>query len=134
MASQITLKDALGKFLEHLKAAGKKERTIYTYNKDADVIVGFFGETRKLATLRAADVGRFLKSDALLKKPNGKDRAEPTVAKTVRVLRMCLEWAQGQGMVAAVAFPKDAMPKRPRKRADGDAAQKAGAKEAEADE
>jgi len=113
MATQITLKDALGKFLEHLKAAGKKERTLYTYAKDVDVIVGFFGEGRKLATLRAADVGRFLKSDALLKMPTGKDRAERTVAKTVRVLRMCLEWAEREGTITSLPFPKDAMPKRP---------------------
>ena len=31
MATQITLKAALGQFLEHLKAAGKKVRTLYTY-------------------------------------------------------------------------------------------------------
>ena len=114
MATQITLREALGQFLEHLKAAGKKERTLYTYARDADVIVGFFGQARKLATLRAADVGRFLKSDALLKMPTGKDRAERTVAKTVRVLRMCLEWAKAEGMIASLPFPKDAMPKRPR--------------------
>ena len=118
MASQITLKDALGKFLEHLKAAGKKERTLFTYGKDVDVIVGFFGDGRKLAALRAADVGRFLKSDALLKKPSGAARAEPTVKQIVRVLRMMLEWAQSEGLVDAVAFPKDASPKRRRQSAD----------------
>ena len=62
-------------------------------------------------------MGRFLKSGALLKKPNGADRARPTVDQIVRVLRMLLEWAQGQGTVESVAFPKDAMPKRRRKAA-----------------
>jgi len=58
------------------------------------------------------DVGRFLKSDSLLKKPNGKQRAELTVKQIVRVLRMFLEWAQAQGMIETLPFPKNAMPKR----------------------
>ena len=73
------------------------------------------GEEKALTAIRVTDVGRFLKSDALLKMPTGKDRAERTVAKTTRVLRMCLEWAQAQGMITSLPFPKDAMPKRPRK-------------------
>jgi integrase len=115
MPSQTTLKDAAPRFIEHLRAAGKKEQTLRTYTKALEVVAGFFGEGKSLKALRPADVGRFLKSDALLKKPNGADRARPTVDQIVRVLRMLLEWAQGQGIVQSVAFPKDAMPKRRRK-------------------
>ena len=46
---------------------------------------------------------------------HSKERAKPTTDQITRVLRMLLEWAQGQGHVAAVAFPQDAMPKRRRK-------------------
>jgi len=125
MPSQTTLKDAGPKYFEALKAAAKNQRTVDTYRRQFDVVTGFFGEGKKLTAIRPADVGRFLKSDALLKKPNGKDRAEPTVKQIVRVLRMFLEWAQAQGMVETVAFPKDAMPKRRRKQQEDnpDAAQ-----------
>ena len=119
MASQTTLKDAGGKYFEHLEATGKNPRTVATYRRQFAVIAGFFGEDKKLAAIRPADVGRFLKSDALLKKPTGKERAEATVNQIVRVLRMMLEWAQSEGLVEAVAFPKDAMPKRRRQSADG---------------
>jgi len=115
MPSQLTLKDAAPQYLEHLRAAGKNEHTIRTYGKALEAITGFFGEAKALKALRPADVGRFLKSDALLKKPNGADRAKPTIEQIVRVLRMLLEWAQAQGHVASVAFPQDAMPKRRRK-------------------
>ena len=56
---------------------------------------------------------------------NSKERAQPTVDQIVRVLRMLLEWAQGQGHIPNVAFPKDALPKRRRKQqeATADAAQ-----------
>ena len=70
------------------------------------------GEGKTLKAIRPADVGRFLKSDALLRKPNGADRAKPTVDQIARVL---LEWAQAQGTVETVAFPKSALPKRRRK-------------------
>ena len=115
MSSQTTLKDAGQKYFEHLEAAGKNPRTVATYRRQFAVIAGFLGGDRKLTAIRPADVGRFLKSDALLKKPSGAARAEPTVKQIVRVLRMMLEWAQSEGLVEAVAFPKDAMPKRKRK-------------------
>ena len=117
MPSQTTtLKDAGQKYFEQLEAAGKNPRTVATYRRQFAVIAGFLGEDRKLKAIRPADVGRFLKSDALLKKPkSGKPRAEQTVKQIVRVLRMMLEWAQSEGLVEAVAFPKDAMPKRKRK-------------------
>ena len=125
MPSKLTLKDAAPRFIEHLRAAGRKEQTLRTYAKALEVAAGFFGEGRTLRALRPADVGRFLKSDALLKKPSGKERAQPTVDQIVRVLRMLLEWAQGQGHIPNVAFPKDALPKRRRKQqeATADAAQ-----------
>ena len=114
MPRALTLTDAAPQFIEHLRAAGKKEQTLRTYGTALEVAAGFFGEGKSLKAIRPADVGRFLKSDALLKKPNGADRARPTVDQIVHVLRMLLEWAQGQGHVESVAFPKDALPKRRR--------------------
>ena len=121
MPSQTTLKDAGPKYFDHLQAAAKNQRTVDTYRRQFDVITGFFGEGKKLTAIRPADVGRFLKSDSLLKKPNGTDRAEPTVKQIARVLRMFRAWAQAQGMVETVAFPKDAMPKRRRKQQEDNA-------------
>ena len=115
MPSQITLKDAGPKYFESLTAAAKNPRTVDTYRRQFETIKGFFGEGKKLSALRPADVGRFLKSDSLLKKPNGADRAEPTVKQIVRLLRMFLEWAQAEGITETLPFPKDAMPKRKRR-------------------
>ena len=124
MPRQMTLKDAVPQFLVHLRTAGKNERTARTYGNALHVVIGFFGEGKSLKAIRPADVGRFLKSDALLKKPNGKERAKPTVDQIIRVLRMLLEWAQGEGHVPTVAFPKAALPKRRRRQQEAaDAAQ-----------
>ena len=102
-----TLHEAAQAYLENLKAQGKKERTIYTYTMDFQQIEAFFGPDKKLTAIQTAQVGKFLKSDALLKMPNGKERAERTVQKTVRVFRMFLVWAKEAGLLDSLPLPKD---------------------------
>ena len=70
-----TLHQAARGYLEHLKGEGKKERTLYTYGKDFEQIEAFFGANRKLAGILAPHVGKFFRSDVLLKLPSGKERS-----------------------------------------------------------
>jgi hypothetical protein len=102
-----TLKQASEAYLAHLGTLGKKAATVYTYGKDLEVVCGYLGETTKLSALQPARIGKFVKSDALLKNPEGKPRAERTVQKTVRVLRMFLVWAKETGQLEALPLPKD---------------------------
>ncbi len=102
-----TLGEGLREYLEHLRSQGKSERTLYTYTKDAEQIETYFGSEKKLAAILTMHVAGFLKSDALLKLPNSKERSEPTVRKTVRVLRMFLFWAKQQGYIQKLPIPKD---------------------------
>jgi site-specific recombinase XerD len=105
--SERTLQETLKEYMEYLKAQGKSERTIYTYNKDAEQVVSFFGAERKLTSILTPHVGKFLKSDVLLKLPNGNVRAELTIKKTVRVLRMFLCWAMEMGYIMSLPLPKN---------------------------
>ena len=105
--SDSTLHEAAQAYLEHLRAQGKKEPTLYTYNMDLKQMEAFFGADRKLGTIVAPLVGKFLKSDVLLKLPNEKERAKPTVDKTIRVLRMFLMWAKETGRIDKLPLPKD---------------------------
>lgn len=102
-----TLHDAAQEYLEHLKSQGKSERTIYTYSKDLEQVESYFGPDRKLSSILIPHVSGFMKSDALLKLPNGKERSEPTVKKTVRVFRMFLVWCQKRGYIAKLVLPKE---------------------------
>ncbi len=102
-----TLHGAGQAYLEHLKSQGKKERTAYTYGKDFEQIEAFFGADRKLKGILASHVGKFFHSDALLKLASGKQRAEPTVKKAMRVLRMFLVWAKETGRIDKLPLPKD---------------------------
>lgn len=106
-----TLGQAMAEYLEYLKADGKSERTIYTYGQDAKQITSFFGAERKLSAILVPHVGKFFKSDALLKLPNGNERAEPTVRKTVRVMRMFFVWALDMGYIDKLPLPKPAVSK-----------------------
>ncbi len=102
-----TLHEAAQAYLEHLRTQGKKERTLYTYGKDFQQMEAFFGADRKLRTILPPHVGKFLKSDDLLRLPSGAERAKPTVDKTVRVLRMFLVWAKEMGRLDKLPLPKD---------------------------
>jgi hypothetical protein len=109
MTSEMTLKQAIGAYMEHLKTIGKKPRTLYTYGKDCEQIIAFFGPDKLLKNILPAHVAAFYKSDALLKIPkNGKPRQPETIRKTRRVLKMLLTWAQQQGHIVTVPLPKSA--------------------------
>ena len=102
-----TLGQSMAEYLEHLKTEGKSDRTLYTYGRDAKQIISFFGAERKLTSILTPHVGKFLKSDALLRLPSGSERAELTVRKTVRVMRMFLLWCLEQGYITGLPLPRD---------------------------
>ena len=104
--TEMTIYETTAAFINHLRENGKKERTLYTYRKDLDLIEGYFGKDKKIQELRITQVGKFLKCDALLKLGNGNARAERTVAKTIRVFRMMLVWAKDAGLVDELPLPK----------------------------
>jgi len=99
--------EAMQEYLEHLRTEGKGERTLYTYDRDVQQIIGFFGNEKKLSAVLTPHVSKFLTSDALLKLPSGRQRAPITVRKTIRVLRMFLVWAKDRGYIAKLPIPRD---------------------------
>jgi len=110
-ATDITLEKAVPEFLEHLKELGKNERTVDVYGRCLENVIAFFKPDKQLSKLTPALSGQFLKSDALLKKPNGKVKSEITVKQNVRVYRMMLTWAVETGYLADVPLPKSEMKK-----------------------
>lgn len=103
----MTVAQTTAAFLEHLKSLGKAERTLYTYRKDLDIVEAFFHGERPLQEIRIPQVGKFFKSDLLLKKPSGVERAARTVEKTVRVFRMMMVWAKESGRIDELPLPKN---------------------------
>ena len=114
-----TLHKAAAAYLEHLRAQGKSERTLYTYGKDFEQLEAFFGADRQLTKILPPHVGRFLKSDELLKLPKGGERAKPTVEKTKRIMRMFFVWCVESGRLKKLPLPKSTPMGRSRKGEQG---------------
>lgn len=110
-AKEITFEKAIPAFLKHLTENGKNERTVEVYGRCLENVAAYFGQDKPLGKLTPATIGTFFKSDALLKKPNGKAKSEITVTQNKRVFRMMLVWAQEKGYLADVPLPKSEMKK-----------------------
>jgi site-specific recombinase XerC len=106
MNTQINLYEATTQYLEHLKVNGKNDRTLYTYSRDIQQILAFFGPERLVDNMPLPLIGRFLKSDELLKLPNGQERAPQTVKKTIRVFRMFMQWLVQVAYLPEIHLPK----------------------------
>jgi len=106
MIANFTLSEASTQFLAHLKAKGKSERTLYTYGRDMQQILAFFGPERPVGQITLPLIGRFLKSDDLLKLSSGQERAPQTVKKTIRVFRMFMQWLFQEGYLTDLQLPK----------------------------
>ena len=104
--SNLTLSEAAIAYLEALQKSGKHERTLYTYGKDLEQIQAFFGPDKPVTAITLPFMGRFLKSDELLKLSNGKNRATQTVNKTIRVFRMFMHWLAAEGYISEFNLPK----------------------------
>ncbi len=110
-AKEITFEKAIPAFLKYLTDEGKNERTVAVYGRCLENVSTHFGVDKTLNKLTPATIGTFFKSDALLKKPNGKAKSEITVTQNKRVFRMMLVWAQEKGYLAEVPLPKSEMKK-----------------------
>ena len=107
-----TLKEAVEKYMEHLEAEGKTERTRYTYGKDLQLALEFFGEEKKLAKLIPAQVAKFFKSDLVTKVPkSGRNKSEITITKTKRVWRQMLVFCKERNFIEKIPLPKDELSK-----------------------
>jgi len=108
---EITFEKAIPAFLQYLKDEGKNERTVEVYGRCLQNVSDYFGSDKPLGKLTPATMGTFFKSDAFLKKPNGKEKSPITLTQNKRVARMMLVWAQEKGYLADVPLPKAEMKK-----------------------
>jgi len=118
MIADMTISEASTQYIEHLKAQGKNPRTLYTYGRDLQQIQAFFGSERLVGNIPLPLIGRFLKSDDLLKLPNGQERAPQTVKKTIRVFRMWMQWLFQEAYLTELQLPKSIPLGRVAKQAD----------------
>ncbi len=93
-------------YIAHLEAKGTSIMTRASYENDLKLALRELGERTKLTALSKKRVENYFESNAVCQTRTGRAKAAPTIAKTRRVLRLALVWAQEQGLVAEAPIPE----------------------------
>jgi len=104
------LVEKVNQFLDHLKSNGKKEKTLYTYGKDVELLVNHFGNGKAINKITKPLMGGFLKCDGILKTTSGRDKSHITINKTKRVVSQLFDWLIEKGDMTENPMPKEAQP------------------------
>ncbi|MBK9387295.1 MAG: hypothetical protein IPN34_20965 [Planctomycetes bacterium] len=104
-----TLTETALAYLESLKAARKSESTINAYAADLDLATEVLGAETPIAAITPADVERFNASQQVTTTKSGRAKAQPTIERSRRVLRLALTFAEQQGAIETA--PIEAKPR-----------------------
>ena len=102
------LVEKVNEFLDYLKENGKKEKTLYTYGKDVELLVNHFGNGKAIKKITKPLMGGFLKSDPVNKTASGRDKSSITIKKTRRVVSQFFDWLIETGVIPESPMPKEA--------------------------
>ena len=104
----VTMKDACGRYLEHLKSIGKKPSTLGTTRRTLDLLIAEMGESKEVGKILPLHVDKFFKSDAATTQP-GKDgpkpRAEASMLQIRRIVRAALVWWKEENYSERLPLP-----------------------------
>jgi len=104
----VTLKDACGRYLEHLKSIGKKPSTLGTTRRTLDLLIAEMGESKEVGKILPLHVDKFFKSEAATMQP-GKDgpklRAEASQLQIKRIVRSALVWWKEENYSSRLPLP-----------------------------
>jgi hypothetical protein len=105
--TDVTLADLGDRYLASMERGGKSNGTIFSYKLELATAMNALGADTKLADLTPEMVALFFGSDRVNKKKNGKLKSPLSIAKTQRVLRLALVWAESAKLVAKAPLPED---------------------------
>jgi hypothetical protein len=91
-------------WLESLRAAGHTQSTVSSYGNDLGIAYEHFGSDAVAATITERQIAGFNASKGVTKKANGKGKAQPTILKTRRALRLALVWAEQKKLIAKAPY------------------------------
>jgi len=103
-----TLRDVAEGYLSAIEKDEAGPGTLSSYRMELKLALRELGETTPLADLTTEKVLAYFESDAVMKKKNGEVKAKPTWAKSRRVLRLALCWAQDAGLCEVAPIPAPA--------------------------
>jgi hypothetical protein len=92
-------------WLESLRAAGHTPSTVSSYGNDLAIAYEHLGADTVAATITEKQIAGFNASKGVVKKDNGKPKAQPTILKTRRALRLALTWAADEKLIKRAPYP-----------------------------
>ncbi len=105
---EMTLSELADKYLAHMEESGKSSGTCFSYRLEMATAINALGAETKVAELTPEQVMLFFGSDRVQKKKNGKAKSPLSIAKTQRVLRLALQWAENTRVIEKAPLPEDA--------------------------
>jgi hypothetical protein len=102
-----TLADLAERYLAHMEKEGKSNGTCFSYKLELMTALNELGADTKLADLTPEKVALYFGSERVNKKRNGKGKSPLSIAKTQRVLRLALVWAEGAKLIAKAPLPEN---------------------------
>ena len=100
-----TLADLCEAYVAHMEEAGKSPGTVFSYTAELRLACGELGRDTPVAKITPEQVEGYYTSDKVTKLRSGAPKAPASVAKTRRVLRLALCYAQAQGWISKVPLP-----------------------------
>lgn len=101
-----TIAELADGFLDHLETEGKTPGTLFGYRLELKMAGAILGEDTKIADLTEKKVKTYFLSDRVTLRRDGQRKAEVGIAKTRRVFRMALQWAEATGVLAKAPLPE----------------------------
>jgi hypothetical protein len=105
--SDVTLADLAERYIASMDRAGKASGTIFSYRLELATAISELGADTKLADLTPEMVLAYFASERVNKKRNGKGKSPLSIAKSQRVLRLALVWAQSAKLIERAPLPED---------------------------
>lgn len=102
-----TLAYLADRYLANMERAGKSNGTCLSYKLELATALDELGADTLLADLTAEKVALFFGCKRVNNKRNGKGKSPLSIAKTQRVLRLALVWAEGAKLIAKAPLPED---------------------------
>jgi hypothetical protein len=91
-------------WLASLRAAGHTPSTISSYGNDLEIAYEHLGQDTAAGTITEKQIAAFNASKGVVKTRTGKPKAQPTILKTRRALRLALIWAEQKGLIKRAPY------------------------------
>src|SRR6185436_17735771 len=105
--ADLTLAGLAERYVAHLEEDGKSAGTAASYGLEMKTALAELGAVTKLADLKPEHVVGYFASKRVLRKKNGKHKSPLSIAKTQRVLRLALVWAEEKRLIEKAPLPED---------------------------